>query len=141
MNMLTRRWVSKLQKGKKMKDTLGTRMCQVLMMALCMVGCCERVDDIDRTLGNLVSKKDLNGEWFLLQTVVHVPPTSAFTFIGDTSKMERVKWVVQRDLLIAYRAYPKIRGALNPTTDPGTPTAPNDNPVAAYPILAHVDIM
>ena len=55
--------------------------------------------------------------------------------------MERVKWVVQRDLLVAYRAYPKIRGALNPTTDPGTPAAPNDNPVAAYPILAHVDIM
>ena len=53
--------------------------------------------------------------------------------------MERVRWVAQRDLLVAYRAYPRIRGGDAPTTTPVDADG-LDNPVAAYPILAQVDV-
>lgn len=111
----------------------------LLLCLMLSVGCAERVKDIDRTLGNLIEKAHLSGDWYMLQTVTDVPTTSWFTFIGETSRMERVRWVVQRNLLVAYRAYPRIRGGDAPTTNPGAPNEV-DNPVAAYPILAHVDI-
>ncbi len=102
-------------------------------------GCSEPVPDIDRTQGNLIAKADLEGEWHMLQTVVGVPPTSAFTFIGETSLLERVRFEVRRDMLVAYRSYPRVRGALSPSTDAGFDGT--ENPVAAWPILAHVDVI
>jgi hypothetical protein len=96
------------------------------------------VGDVDRTQGNLLAKKDLAGEWYLLETIVDVPPTAGFTFIGETGKMERVRWEIQKDVLVAYRSYPLVPGADAPST--GKPRDAKDNPVAAYPILEHVDV-
>ena len=111
----------------------------VFILFTFIISCAQPVEDIDRTLGNLIKKEHLNGDWFMLQTVTDVPTTSWFTFIGETSRMERVQWVIQRDLLVAYRSYARIRGGDSPTTNPGVDNE-LDNPVAAYPILAHVDI-
>lgn len=111
----------------------------LLLLALLAWGCSDPVPDIDRTQGNLIPKADLDGEWHMLQTVVGVPPTSAFTFIGETSVLERVRFEIRRDMLVAYRSYPRVRGALNPSTDDGFDGT--ENPVAAWPILAHVDII
>ena len=111
----------------------------VFILFTFIISCAQPVEDIDRTLGNLIKKEHLNGDWFMLQTVTDVPTTSWFIFIGETSRMERVQWVIQRDLLVAYRSYARIRGGDSPTTNPGVDNE-LDNPVAAYPILAHVDI-
>lgn len=101
-------------------------------------GCAESVDDLDLTQGNLVAKADLAGEWYLLQSVVGVPPTTGFTFIGETGRMERVEWEIQRDLLIAHRSYPLVPGADAPSTD----AEPDRySPVAIYAIEGHFDVI
>ena len=107
-------------------------------LLFCFLSCADPVQDINRVQPNLIAKSDLEGEWYMLQTVVNVPATSFFTFIGETSMMERIRWEVQEDLLVAYRSYERLRGSTHPSTDAefdGT-----ENPIAAYRILSHVDV-
>src|SRR5690554_458915 len=59
-----------------------------LLVALA-IGCAQDVGDIDRTSPNRTLKSDLLGDWYFAQTVTEVPSTSVFTFIGETSSMER----------------------------------------------------
>jgi hypothetical protein len=100
--------------------------------------CADPVEDINRVQPNLIAKSDLEGEWYMLQTIVDVPPTSFFTFIGETSMTERVRWEIQEDMIIAYRSYERMRGARAPSTK--TPFDGTENPIAAYRIMSHVDI-
>ncbi len=120
------------------RSSLVRRAVFASLLALTFVTCAEPVADIDRTQGNFIRKADLQGEWHVLQTVVEVPPTSGVTFMGETSKLERVRWEVQESLLVAYRSYPQIPGADHPST--GVPFDGKDAPLAAYPILSHFDI-
>ena len=101
-------------------------------------GCADPVKEINRVQPNLIPKSDLEGEWYMLQTIIDVPPTSYFTFVGETSSTERVRWEIQEDLLIAYRSYEKVRGAATPSTK--LPFDGTENPIAAYRIRSHVDI-
>jgi hypothetical protein len=112
-----------------------------VIAAVCLLAlsCAEPAPDIDRTQGNLLAKSDLSGEWYMMQTITGVPATSWFTFIGETSRMERVRWEIQEELLVAYRSYPLIRGADSPSA--GVPFDGTDNPVAAYRIVSHVDVL
>ncbi|MEZ4473592.1 MAG: hypothetical protein R3F60_22945 [bacterium] len=116
---------------------MNLRLLPLLAVGL-LAACTDPVKDIDRTQGNLIRKADLEGEWYMLETIAGVPPTSWFTFIGETSKMERVKFVVQESLLVAYRSYPLVPGADSPSA--GEAFDGTDNPVAAWPIVAHVDV-
>ena len=102
-------------------------------------GCAEPIEDIDRTQANLIRKSDLEGEWHMLQTVVGLPPTRGFTFIGETSVLERVKWVLQEDVLIGYRSYERVRNAASASTDQGFDGT--DAPIAVYAVLGHVDVI
>lgn len=100
--------------------------------------CTERPKDISRVQPNLVAKSDLEGEWYMMQTVVDIPPTTYFTFIGETSVLERVHWDIQEDMLIAYRSYERLRGA--ESTSIQTPFDGTEAPIAAYRIINHVDV-
>ncbi len=101
-------------------------------------GCAERPQDINRVQPNLIAKSDLEGEWYMMQTVVDLPPTTYFTFIGETSVLERVRWEIQEDMLIAYRSYERLRGA--ESTSVQVPFDGKEAPVAAYSIISHVDV-
>ena len=114
------------------------------LSVLASVGCAQDVGDIDRTQPNRIHKQDLlQSDWFLAQTVVEVPTTDYFSFIGETGMLERIRWDIQENYLIAYRAYPRI-----PNSDPDEqaaidsdePWSYTENPVAAYPIVSHFDI-
>jgi hypothetical protein len=125
--------------------TLSTRRAlSTLAWLLCLaalVGCAQQVGDIDRTQPNKTRKADLDGVWFMMDTVTDVPVSSASTFIGETSKTEKIVWEVQENLLVAYRAYPLIPGAEDISNSQPTPDRVGvDNPIAAYPILSHFDI-
>ena len=109
-----------------------------LAIATATLGCGEKVPDIDRTQGNLLAKSDLDGQWYMMQTITDVPTTSWFTFIGETSSMERVRWEIRQDQLVAYRAYPRLRGGESPSAN--VPFDGTENPIAAYRINAHIDI-
>lgn len=98
--------------------------------------CAQDVGDIDRTQPNKLKKADLEGEWFITQTVVDVPTTNWWTFVGDTSSMERIRWKVEENALIAYRSYAKIDGG-----EQGEDAEDYvESPIAAYPILSHFDV-
>ena len=110
----------------------------VLALLFGVIGCADRVKDINRVQPNLIAKSDLEGEWYMLQTVVDIPSTTYFTFVGETSMVERVRWELQEDFLIAYRSYERLRGSSAPSTQ--APFDGQESPVAVYRVLSHVDI-
>ncbi|MCK6571975.1 zinc-dependent metalloprotease [Myxococcota bacterium] len=104
-----------------------------------LFGCAEPVQDVNRVQGNYIRKADLEGEWYMLTTVVDVPPTRAVSFAGETGKMERVRFEFRENELVAYRAYPLLEGA--DTVSTGQPFDGRDAPLAAWPVQSHFDIM
>ncbi len=128
-------------------------------------GCAQNVGDINRTQPHKIDTSILTDgkPWWFLQTVVDVPPSTQFTFVGESSfPPERIVWDVQENWLIAYRNYEFITGSqttysqalatglvvpgMNPTPVDqqdytGTSHTPYfGTPVAAYPILSHFDV-
>ena len=102
-------------------------------------GCAQDVQDIDRTQPNRMLKSDLTrSDWFMAQTVVDVPTTTWMTFVGETSTMERVRWELREDMIVAYRVYPRLEGSAPSKQELGDEYT--ENPVAAYPVLGHFDI-
>lgn len=100
--------------------------------------------DIDRTQPNKLKKTVLLGEggdrpeYYFRQTVIDVPSTTTFTFIGEQGTTERVIFDIQEDFLFAYRAYPWLDNAdgyVRPGTGPF-----QGSPVAAYRIESHFDV-
>jgi hypothetical protein len=136
---------------------LGLRA-SALLGALAMgTGCAQSVGDIDRTQPDLVDKEHfMDGQWFIRETVVDVPPTSPTTMIGDMGDLEEVVWEIQENWLVGYRAYEKIPGTddsaasdiANPSAQPVAPGTGygrdadvyKGNPVVAYRIDGHVDV-
>ena len=109
---------------------------------LLLGGCAQQIEDIDRTQPNRLSKADLDGVWYYMETVTEVPPTSAANFEGETSPLEKIVWRIEEDYLLAYRAYPLNPGADD--VDGGFDYDAADYaeaPVAAYPIQSHFDVI
>ena len=115
------------------------RFSSFLICIIFTFACAERPKDINRVQANLIAKSDLEGEWYMMQTVVDLPPTTYFTFIGETSVLERIRWDIQEDMLIAYRSYERLRGADSSSVQ--VPFDGKEAPIAAYSIIAHVDVM
>src|SRR5690606_32152645 len=117
----------------------------LLMAVLCLValsGCAEAVGDIDRTQPNKLKKADLDGVWYMMETVTDVPATSRATIEGETGRMELIGWVVEENYLFAYRAYPLLPGSDDVDSDPEAYAEGfREAPVAAYPILSHFDVI
>jgi hypothetical protein len=108
-------------------------------LVLSMFAACAGQDDVDRTQANRLPKSMFDGTWYVRTTVTDVPGTSEAAFIGQTGALEKIRWEIHEDLLIAYRAYQEI---------PGTDVAASgresqeyrENPVAAFAIESHFDI-
>ncbi len=111
---------------------------------------CSQPELIDRTQPNYVKKTDLlDGQWYIKETIVDLPKTpGAPGVIGSGGKLEKIRWEVQENMLVGYRAYEVVPGA-DPRVDPvkskigdvrlrdGKPF--KGNPVYAYPIVSHFD--
>ncbi len=111
---------------------------------------CSQPELIDRTQPNYVKKTDLlDGQWYIKETIVDLPKTpGAPGVIGSGGKLEKIRWEVQENMLVGYRAYEVMPG-IDPRVDPekskmgktvfldGTPY--KGNPVYAYPIVSHFD--
>jgi hypothetical protein len=113
----------------------------LVVLALAFAGCAQQLDDINRVQPNYVRKADLDGTWYMMETVTDLPSTSRATFIGETSRTEKIVWVVEENYLFAYRSYPLVPGT--DEVDGGYDYADPDfyeSPVAAFPILSHFDI-
>ena len=109
----------------------GRAVSLVALVALVALAasCAEKVGLIDRTQPGLLAKSLFEGEWFLRRTVVDVPYDVGYTFIGEQEDVQRIRWDLQRDLLVAYRVHPLVEGT------------PDSAPVAAFKIEKHVDVV
>jgi Met-zincin len=130
----------------------------VLCLGVMLASCAQDVDDIDRTQPNLLPKAMFRDHaWFVRQTVTDVPPTSEFSFVGETGTLEIVHWEIQQEYLVGYRAYEKVPGSESDADhsqggggaqpvregrgsgrDPGLFKG---NPIVAYPIVDHADVI
>lgn len=127
-----------------MASTARTAFLALFVLSLASVfptGCAQQLEDIDRTQPNRLAKADLDGVWYYMETVTEVPATSVASFEGETSRTEKVVFVIEENLLLAYRAYPLVPGSddVDGNYDYGAPDY-HEGPVAAFPILSHFDI-
>lgn len=138
-------------------SVLGLKSVALLAAIVSGTGCAQSIGDIDRTQPDLIAKDHFqDGQWFIRETVVDVPPTSPAAFIGEAGNLETVVWDIQQDWLVGYRAYELVPGLdgqaasdlAAPSQQPVTqgigdgrePEVYKGNPVVAYRIRAHVDI-
>lgn len=67
-------------------------------------GCGAELEPIDRVQPNALKKSYLAGEWLLGRTVVGVPASDSFTFVGDGAwELQKVKFDIQEHFIYARR--------------------------------------
>lgn len=114
-----------------------------LVVAVAAAGCAEDVGDIDRTQPNAINKSDLEGEWYYQRTVVDMPGSDGFTFVGmsDNSGLSRIEWDVQENYLYARRQTELIIGGDQKEEEEADPNGEYEGEVvASYRIQSHFDI-
>ena len=120
----------------------------VAAAALCFAAC-GTAPLIDRTQPNYVKKSDvLQGQWYIQDTLVNVPATTALAVQGYTDGVEKIRFEVTEDHLIGYRTY-EVEPGSDPTVDRQKSTLGNvvtldgqpykGAAVAAWPISSHFD--
>ena len=115
------------------------------LSALCSVtllgACAQQVGDIDRTQPNKIEKTAFEGEWYFMQTVVDVNATAVSTFTGLQGPLERVRFDIREDFLVARRTYEDMVGS--DTSNYGVAEGIDYDggaPVAAFPVWGHFDV-
>lgn len=108
---------------------------------LALGACAQDVGDVDRTQPNRLKKSLFEGEWFVQKTTFDVPYTAGFTFTGETSELERVRWEIQQDYLIAYRTYDLVENTQRSPAVQLPDAQTKGAPIAAYAITAHLDVV
>ncbi|MBI5507108.1 MAG: zinc-dependent metalloprotease [Deltaproteobacteria bacterium] len=108
-----------------------------VVAALGAASCAGDVTLVDRTQPARVEKALFQGEWYYRATVVDVQFNQGLLFEGYEGEMDRVRWDIREDQLIAYRSYEILIGAeqTNGTTEF------YGNPVAVFPITSHFDVI
>jgi hypothetical protein len=108
-----------------------------LAAALALSACPEARPPVDQVQANAIARSQFDGEWYFQRTVVDTPYETEFTFIGDQGELERIRWRIEENALVAVRSYDRITGA-DPDMDGDG--AYEGAPVAAWPITSHFDI-
>ncbi|MCB9738272.1 MAG: zinc-dependent metalloprotease [Deltaproteobacteria bacterium] len=113
----------------------------VLALLLLLPACAQDLGLIDRVQPGALDKRVFEGEFFLSRTVVDVPYHVGYTFVGETEELERVRFVVREDQLVAYRSYDFIAGTDLAHADRSNPgKTVQGTPVAVWPIVKHFDV-
>lgn len=133
----------------------------IVFTALAGAGCMEERDPINRVQANALPKSFFVGEaladpgddpeFYWRNYVVDASASQSLIGVGSWGHVDRVRWEVTEDLLIARKAYQIAEGQDNkgvPQNDPlsrakvdkGFTKTPNGTIVAAYAIQKHFDI-
>jgi hypothetical protein len=130
-----------MTEGKKMRANKMKMVGLLGILAVMGSVSCVGESDIDRTQANRLPKSLFQGTWYMRSVVVDVPGTSAASFIGSTGTMEKIRWEIQEQYLIAHRAYEEIPNASRATAPNQTRGAAfKENPIAVFPIKSHFDV-
>jgi hypothetical protein len=109
-----------------------------LMAVVASPGCGDPRPPINQVQVGAIEKSIFAGEWYFQQTVIDSPYSAGFTFVGEQGRLERMRWEIQEDFLLARRTYEWINGA-EPEGIAGDQVQ-QDSVVAAYRITSHFDI-
>jgi hypothetical protein len=108
-----------------------------LVLLFAVAGCAADAPPRYTVQADVIAKSDLQGTWYFRQTVVGVPFTTGFTFIGEQgeNELDKIKWDIQEEVLTARRSFEYVKG-----------TEKKDEnylgaPVAAFKIKSHFDIV
>jgi hypothetical protein len=141
-----------------MRTLLARTGLLLLTATACLgVGCAAERDPINRTQPNALPKsfflgKDLGDpkddpEFRTKSFVVGAAVGQSQYGIGEFSAVDRIRWEITEDMLLARRAYQEAPGADNREVAPGTKTSdptvtrkPSGTIVAAFRISSHFDI-
>jgi hypothetical protein len=94
---------------------------------------CTTAEDINRIQPNVLAKSALAGEWYHKGTIVDKQFSQSNLFVGVECNVDRIRFEIGKDMLIAYRSYEKAIGT--EVDNPGKRTM-----VAAFPVQKHFDI-
>ena len=116
-------------------------------VVLGLTGCTTERDPVDRSPKEALDKKMFDGEFFYKTTIVHIPYTVDYSFIGETNETKIIRWEIQKKWLIAYNIHDKVDTYKTPIDDvarddstDGWVADPNRTPILAFPIMDHFDI-
>lgn len=101
-------------------------------------GCGDPRPAINRVQVGALEKSIFAGEWYFQQTVIDTPYGAGFAFVGLQGNLERVRWEIQEDYLLARRTYEWIAGSEG--SGIGGDQVQQGAVVAAYRITSHFDI-
>lgn len=108
-----------------------------LMGLAVMAACSGGVTDIDRTQANRVDKATFDGEWYFRPVVIDAQYNQGIMFEGLNGEMERIKWDIRENELVAYRSWEQLINA----EDGNGSTTFTGPPVAAFKIVSHFDVL
>ena len=107
-----------------------------LIAVMMAVSCTTERSAVDKTDELALDKRLFEGEFFFRQTIVDLPYTADYAFIGESSGGKIVKWKITENWLIAYSIWDKLT-----SLDTNENVDVNETPIVAYPIAAHYDIV
>jgi len=110
-------------------------------MVFGFIGCGPRADDINQVQPGYVRKSIFlqDNEWYYRRTIVKSETTNALVIEGSGDlPLERIKWRVEEQHLVAYKPYSSIPGS---ATDEYEGSKDFQGAVlASFPIVSHFDI-
>src|SRR5256885_13286969 len=121
---------------------MKSRVHSIALCALVFGACADEPAPRVAVQADAIAKSDLDGIWYFRQTVIGVPYTTGFTFIGEQgdNEMEKIRWDIQEDVVTARRSYEFVKWS-----EKGEPSQGSNPylgaPVAAFKIKSHFDIV
>ncbi len=101
-------------------------------------GCGDPQPAVNRVQPYALEKALFAGEWYMQQTVIDTPYSVGFTFVGEQGGLERIRWEIQEEYLVARRSYEWI--ANSEPTGIGGAGDETGAAIAMFRITSHFDI-
>jgi len=111
-----------------------------LLIVLMTFSCAQNIGDVDRTKSGRVDKALFNSSdvWYMRNTIIDVPFSTGFSFVGNQGETELIRWRITEDYLYAHRAFDWIDGTEEEYIQEGGIYF--GAPVAIYRIKSHFDV-
>ena len=130
---------SSFHDARGLHRSLALAVVLVATMGMGLVpGCGNPQPAVNRVQPMALEKAVFAGEWYMQQTVIDTPYSVGFTFVGEQGSLERIRWEIQEDYLVARRSYQYIAGS-----EPQGIAGAGDQTgaaIAMYRISSHFDI-